>query len=101
MVSSVNADVSREPLFRGEEARGVSGFFLEIFLLTFDLPADRLGLLEEVAGGGVVTMKLRSGSEPVRCGFGRTLVKSAGKLDNVRTRFVPSPTMNDSASLPH
>lgn len=74
MFSSVNVDVSREPLFRGEEAKDVSGFFLEVFLLIFDLPLDRLGLLEDVAGGGVVTMKLRSGSEPVCCRLGRTVV---------------------------
>lgn len=73
-------DVSREPLFRAEDV-GVSGFFLDVFLLIFDLPPDRLGLLENVAGGGVVTMKLRSGSEPVceAAGLGRTVKKLARK----------------------
>lgn len=98
-LSSITVDVSREPLFRGEEAKDVSAFFLDVFLLIFDLPLDRLGLLEDVAGG-VVTMKFISGSEPA-CGFGRTVVMLVGKLGNLRTAVAPSPTMNDSASLPH
>lgn len=68
-------DVSPEPLFRGEEVRGVSGFFLEVFFLTLVRPPGRLDV-----GGGVVTMKFKSGSEPVCCcGFEmeRTVVKLA------------------------
>lgn len=49
VLSSVNVDVSCEPLCRAEELRDVSGFLLEIFFLIFDLPPVRLGLVEDFA----------------------------------------------------
>lgn len=75
--SSINADASREPLFRGEELDDTSAFLREVLLLTFDFPPDRLVVREDaVAGGGVVTMKPRSVSPPCcdAVGLGRTVL---------------------------
>lgn len=63
-LSSIDGDISPEPLLSDAGAIGMTIFFLEEHLLVLGFALDRLERLLATAERGVVTMKFTSASDP-------------------------------------